>query len=249
MSIIDNAWWDELADDWWDPTGPVRALHEVNPVRLDYFLGALGDVRGKRLLDLGCGAGLMTEAYAAAGADAIGIDIAQRSLRAGRRHARDHSPTIIRPHYVGARAESLPFPDASFDAVCTADALEHVHDLPAVLDEAARVLRPGGIFVFDTVNRTWLSRLVMLWLVQDLLRWAPRYTHTYRGFIPPHDLRRDLEQRGLIWRDLRGLSLQRNAIVAGWRYARGRTFGGFALSDDTRISYVGYAIKPSLPHA
>jgi 2-polyprenyl-6-hydroxyphenyl methylase/3-demethylubiquinone-9 3-methyltransferase len=166
VSTIDNAWWDELADDWWDPAGPVRALHEVNPVRLDYFLGALGDVRGKRLLDLGCGAGLMMEAYAAAGADAIGIDLAQRALRAGRRHARDHSPTIIRPHYVGARAESLPFPDASFDAVCTADAL-----------------------------------------------------------------------------------LQRNAIVAGWRYARGRTFGGFALSDDTRISYVGYAIKPSLPRA
>ena len=170
-------------------------------------------------------------------------------LRAARRHARDHALPAAKLHYVGAPAESLPFPDASFDAVCTADSLEHVDNLASVLDEAARVLRPGGIFVFDTVNRTWLSRLVMLWLVQDLLRWAPRYTHTSRGFVPPEDLRRALERRGLNWRDLRGLSLRHNPIIAAWRYARGKPLGGFALSEDTRISYVGYAVKPQESHA
>ncbi len=244
MATARNDWWDELADQWWDPDGPLRALHEVNPVRLDYFFNRLGALRGKRLLDLGCGAGLMTEAYARAGAVAVGIDLAQRPLRAGRRHARDVTGLDNQPRYVGARAETLPFPDATFDAVCTADALEHVADLSAVLDEAVRVLRPGGCFVFDTVNRTWQSRLVMLWLVQDVLRWAPRFTHTYEGFVPTNDLRRHLESRGLVWGDLRGLSPKRHPLVAGWRYARGKTFGGFALSDDTRLSYVGYAVKP-----
>ena len=236
---LDNTWWDTLGDAWWDPTGPVRALHEINPVRLAYFLDVLGDLRGRRLLDLGCGAGLMSEAYARAGAQTLGLDPSRPSLQAGRRHAAGSSP----PHYLVGRGEALPFRDASFDAVCTADSLEHVGQLPAVLDECARVLRPGGLFVFDTINRTWRSRLLMIWAAQRLLRFAPPRTHSFQRFIPPAELRRALQARGLAWRDLRGLSLRRHPLLAACSYAAGGRLGGFALSDDTRVSYLGYAVK------
>ncbi len=243
MADVDNSWYDDLGDAWWDRNGPMRALHEVNPVRLEYFLGVLGDVAGRRVLDLGCGGGLMTEAYARAGAHAVGIDISRPSLGAARRHALSES--IASSRYLAARAEALPFPDACFDAVCSADSLEHVDDLFAVLAEAERVLRPGGLFVFDTVNRTWMSKLIMIWAAQTLLRFAPPRTHSYAKFVPPELLRNELERRGMQWGGLRGLSLRRNPIVAAWSYARSGSLGGFVLSDDTRVSYVGYARKPS----
>ncbi|MEE9278195.1 MAG: bifunctional 2-polyprenyl-6-hydroxyphenol methylase/3-demethylubiquinol 3-O-methyltransferase UbiG, partial [Dehalococcoidia bacterium] len=188
MSEINNAWYDDLGDAWWEPNGPLRALHEVNPVRLDYFLGVLGDLNGRRVLDLGCGGGLMTEAYARAGALTVGLDLSRPSLLAARRHARARAHRS--PDYVHAPAETLPFADASFDAVCTADSLEHVAHLPAVLDECVRVLRPGGRFVFDTINRTWLSRVMFIWAAQRLLRFAPPHTHAFDRFIPPAELRR-----------------------------------------------------------
>ena len=251
MPDVDNSWYDALGDRWWDERGPVRALHEVNPVRLAYFLGVLGELRRRRVLDLGCGGGLMTEPYARAGAVAVGLDPSRPSLRAARRHAQARALKPFPPQYVAARAEALPFPDASFDAVCSADSLEHLANLPAALDECARVLRPGGLFLFDTINRTWCSRLQMIWAAQRLLRFAPPRTHAYARFIRPQELRETLTARGLEWMELRGLSLRRRPFVAAWRYATRGSLGGFALSDDVRVSYVGYARKapPTAPHS
>jgi 2-polyprenyl-6-hydroxyphenyl methylase/3-demethylubiquinone-9 3-methyltransferase len=107
-----------------------------------------------------------------------------------------------------------------------------------------RVLRPGGRFIFDTINRTWLSKLVMIWAAQDILRFAPAHTHDFQAFIQPGELRAALETRGMQWRDLRGLSFARHPLVAGALYLRRRRLGGFRLSDDTRISYLGFAEKP-----
>ena len=144
MGRIDNRWYDDLADSWWDRDGPVAALHEVNPVRGGYFLDVLGLETGggarPRILDLGCGGGLMAEIYAGAGAGTVGIDPSRQSLQAARRH---HGQ-LANPLYLAGRGEELPFADATFDAVCAADSLEHVAQLERVLDECVRVLRPGG---------------------------------------------------------------------------------------------------------
>jgi ubiquinone biosynthesis O-methyltransferase len=225
----------------------------VNPVRGHYIVGALGlgDLRQSaershrpRVLDLGCGGGLLAGLYARAGAETIGIDPSRSSLAAAVRH-KEGARMERAPVYLGGVGEFLPFADASFDAVCAADSLEHVADLAAVLDESVRVLRPGGRFIFDTINRTWLSKVVMIWAVQDILRFAPAHTHDFAAFIQPQELRVALEARGMRWRDLRGLSFQRHAIVAAALYLTRRKAGGFRLSDDTRISYVGYAEKPA----
>ena len=253
---IDNEWYDALGDAWWDPEGPVRAFHEVDPVRSRFFREQLERLAGAsqlsdlRVLDLGCGAGLMAEGYARAGAWTVGLDLSATLLAAGRRHWQQRSDAVgsgagagAGPSYVRGRAEGVPFGAGSFDAVCTADALEHVDDLAAVLDECARVLRPGGLLVFDTINRTWRSRVGMIWAAQRLLRFAPPRTHAYTRFIRPAELREALEGRGFVWGEHLGLALVRNPLLAAWSYGRGGPLGGFELSDDDRVSYVGYAYK------
>ncbi len=237
---IDNDWYHELGDAWWDPEGIVGPLHEINPTRLDYFCGVLGDLRGKRVLELGSGGGLMAEAYARGGARVSGIDRSLPSLRVADNHATAGGLSI---DYAGSVAERLPFPDAAFDAVVTADVLEHVDDVPRVIGEVARVLKPDGCFVYDTINRTWKSRLLLVWLPERVFRMAPLHTHEFGRFIKPAELHALLARYGLTNCETRGLPLRRHPIAAGISYARTRRLGGFVLSDDTSMSYVGYAMK------
>ncbi len=237
---VDNEWYHRLGDAWWDPDGAIAALHEVNPTRVAYFCGALEALTGKRVLELGCGGGLMAEEYARRGAAVVGIDRSAPSLRVARRHARSEELAI---DYVGSLAEGLPFPDEAFDAVVTADTLEHVDDVKRVVAEAARVLKPGGRFVYDTVNRTWKSRLLLVWLPQHIFRIAPPDTHDYRRFVRPDELHGLLARHGLTNCETRGLALRRHPVAAGISYARTRRLGGFILGDDLAMSYVGFAVK------
>jgi len=162
-------------------------------------------------------------------------------LAAARRHA---GARPEHPHYLVGHGESLPFADDSFDPVCAADVLEHVSDLERVLDEGVRMLKPGGRFIFDTINRTWLSRIVMIWAVQNVLHLVPQHTHDFEAFIQPQELRAGLERPGRRWADLQGLVFRRQPLVANFLYLTRRRGGSFALGDDTRISFVGYATKP-----
>jgi 2-polyprenyl-6-hydroxyphenyl methylase/3-demethylubiquinone-9 3-methyltransferase len=237
---VDNEWYHRLGDAWWDPDGVIAPLHEINPTRIAYFCDALGSLTGKRILELGCGGGLMAEEYARRGALVAAIDRSRPSLRVARQHA---SSGGLRIDYAGSLAEHLPFPDGAFDAVVTADTLEHVEDVEQVVAEAARVLQPGGCFVYDTINRTWKSRLLLVWLPQRIFRIAPPDTHDYGRFIKPQELHALLARHGLTNRETRGLPLQRHPLVAALSYARTRRLGGFVIGDDLAMSYVGYAVK------
>lgn len=237
---VDNEWYHRLGDAWWDPDGEIAALHEINPVRVAYFCDVLGPLDGRRILELGCGGGLMAEEYARRGAGIIGIDRSVPSLHAARRHAGRERLTVA---YMGSVAEHLPFADATFDAVVTADTLEHVEDVERVVAEAARVLQPGGRFVYDTVNRTWKSRLLLVWLPQRIFHIAPPDTHDYHRFVKPQELRAVLTRHGLTNCQTRGIVLRRNPLAAGISYARTKRLGGFVIGDDLGMSYVGYAVK------
>lgn len=238
---VDNEWYHRLGDAWWDPNGVVGPLHEINPTRTAYFCGVLGSLERKLILEVGCGGGLMAEEYARQGARVVGIDLSLPSLRVARAHGVSGGLAI---EYVGSQAEHLPFPDAAFDAVVTADTLEHVDDLRRVVAEAARVLKPNGCFVYDTINRTWKSRLLLVWLPQRIFRIAPPDTHDYQQFIKPAELHAVMAEYGLENRETRGLPLRRHPIAAAISYARTRRLGGFAISDDNlATSYVGYAVK------
>ncbi len=173
---IDNRWYDGLGAAWWDTRGPVAALHELNPVRVAYFVEVLRRERpaARRVLDGGCGGGLVAEALAREGFNVVGLDASLPSLRAAREHASRNGVSVA---YLGGDVQRLPFGDEAFDAVVLAELIEHVDDPDRLLRDVARVLAPGGLLLFDTPNRTWRSRLGLIW-VAETLGWAPRHAPT-----------------------------------------------------------------------
>jgi 2-polyprenyl-6-hydroxyphenyl methylase / 3-demethylubiquinone-9 3-methyltransferase len=237
---IDNQWYDELEDRWWDRAGPMRALHDMNPARFDYFREALGHLAGLRVLEVGCGGGILTESFARAGARACGVDLSERSVAAARRHSQSLDLKI---DYLCARGEQLPFAASSFDAVVSADFLEHVSDLNRVVGECSRVIRPGGFFLYDTINRTLRSRLIVVWLLERALGLIPRHTHDPRLFIKPAHLHRVMARHSLTNCETRGLVPKAGPLRGLVSLVKHGSGGAFKVAGDTSISYVGYGVK------
>ncbi|MDJ0826117.1 MAG: bifunctional 2-polyprenyl-6-hydroxyphenol methylase/3-demethylubiquinol 3-O-methyltransferase UbiG [Rhodobacter sp.] len=224
--------YDAVADQWWsDEIRWVRTLKNMVPGRLAYF-DRFVDWRGKAVLDLGCAGGFMAEALDDRGARVTGIDPAAEAIAAARAHAGDRA---IR-YDVGV-GEALPYAEASFDAVVCVDVLEHVEDLTRVVAEVYRVLKPGGLFLFDTINRSPLSRLAVITLAEDVLKLLPKGTHDPALFIRPRELRAALTGAGFTVGRFTGLG------------PRGLTRRGdftFGRLPGTAIIYMGTARKPDL---
>ena len=176
----------------------------------------------------------MAEAMAVRGANVTGIDPAKGAIEAARRHA---ATVGLRIRYDMGVGEALPYADASFDAVVCVDVLEHVADLGKVLAEVARVLRPGGLFLFDTINRNSIARFATITIAEDILRLLPRGTHDPAMFIKPSELRRAMQAAGLTPGPITGLGPR------GLNWRLDLTFGPFPL---TMILFMGLAQKPEL---
>lgn len=190
------AHFDALAADWWDETGPMRALHWLNPPRLTFIRdtlaahfgrdsGQIQPLAGLRILDIGCGAGLLTEPLARMGATVTGIDAAAAALAVARTHAAAQELVIDYRH---AQAEDLSAAGATFDVVCALELIEHVADPAQLVADAARLVRPGGMLIFATLNRTAKSMLLGVLAAEYVLGWAPRGTHDWRKFVRPSEL-------------------------------------------------------------
>lgn len=167
---IDNEYYEGMDELWWDPAGPAAILHAINQPRVGFYLEALGDLGGRLVLDAGCGGGLVARELAAAGAIVVGVDRSLGSLGVARRAVGDRG----RFGPAQGRLERLPFTTGSFDAVVAADVLEHLPDLPAAVAELARVLAPGGSFLFDTINRTPWAWFVAVFGLEQVLRMVDR---------------------------------------------------------------------------
>lgn len=225
--------YDKAAGSWWsDDIRWVRTLKNLVPGRLRWFDRQI-DWQGKAVLDLGCAGGFMAEALALRGARVTGIDPAAETIDAARAHAREGG---LRISYDVGVGEALPCDDASFDAVVCVDVLEHVADLNKVLSEVVRTLRPGGLFLFDTINRNPLARLATITLAEDLLRLLPRGTHDPAMFIKPAELRAAMQGAGLVPGATTGLGPR------GINRRLDLTFGPLPL---TAILYMGIARKPA----
>lgn len=224
--------YDTYADKWWsDDIRWVRTLKNLVPGRLKHF-DTLIDWQGKQVLDLGCAGGFMAEALAKRGAQVTGIDPASDAITAARQHAQAQGLQIAYDVGVG---ETLPYDAAGFDAVVCVDVLEHVTDLQKVMFEVARVLRPGGLFLFDTINRNPLARLATITVAEDILRLLPRGTHDPAMFIKPAELRKAMGTAGLVPARFTGLGPR------GVNRRLDLTFGPLPL---TAILYMGHARKP-----
>ena len=182
------------APNWWDGSQRfLRLLHNLVPARLKHFDPIVGSWDGKSVLDLGCGGGFMSEALARKGARVTGVDPSEAAIQVAQDHAQREGLKI---NYKVGTGESIPLGDHSVDCVVCVDVLEHVEDLDRVLDEFRRVLKPGGLFFFDTINRNPLAALVIVHLGEMILRLLPRGTHDPAKFIRPSELRSKLDARG-----------------------------------------------------
>jgi 2-polyprenyl-6-hydroxyphenyl methylase/3-demethylubiquinone-9 3-methyltransferase len=172
--------------EWWDPRGKHKGLHLLNQVRFEYFKKNSGDLEGKKVLDVGCGGGLLSEEFARAGAQVFGIDLSLSSIAIAKAHA---EASGLKIDYRVSAAEAIGYRDEYFDIVVCADILEHVDDLPKTISECSRVLRRDGRLFFLTENKNLLSKIIMIHLLERL-GMIPKGAHDYKKFIRPEDLRR-----------------------------------------------------------
>jgi len=256
---IDNGMFDSDQLTWWQPDSPFYLIQcSLNPARVGYLKRTLLEAlrlepRGKTALEVGCGGGMLSEEIARMGFTTVGIDPSERSLEVARQHTAAAGSGIS---YLTGAGESLPFPDRSFDAVFCCDVLEHVRDVPRVVAEISRVLKPGGVFCYDTINRTWLSRLIVINIAQKWKRWAflPPRLHVWEMFIKPTEMKALLAANGLVWREHRGLRPNVSPLTV-LRCLRQRARGTLDLAEfgrrlslvecgGTGLMYLGYAVKP-----
>jgi len=253
----DNEIYNQPGDIWWDERQPLHAIRTaLNPARLQYFASVFSarglNPAGKIIIDIGCGGGLMAEEIARLGAAVIGIDPSAASIATARAHAAGAGLEI--DYRVGS-GEHLPADDGCADVAYCVDVLEHVADIDAVIGETARVLKPGGLYLFDTINRTRLSKLVVIKLSQQwaATAWMPPGLHDWNQFITPAELGVCLARHGLGQHDLTGMSLRISPLTAirllrqvkkgKLSYADFGRQAACTLTSNLRLSYLGHATK------
>jgi 2-polyprenyl-6-hydroxyphenyl methylase/3-demethylubiquinone-9 3-methyltransferase len=201
------------AGDWWNPDGALRPLHKLNPTRLEYIrdrvcahYGLKTDSRdvlkNLSILDVGCGGGLLCEPMARLGAAVTGLDASGEAIEAARAHA---AQSGLKIDYRAGSAEDFVRAGKKFDVVTALEILEHVADIDSLLRSVASLLKPGGIAIFSTVNRTVKSYLLGIIAAEYVLQWVPRGTHDWRKFIRPSELAAHLRKSGLAVRDITGM--------------------------------------------
>ena len=208
-----------LAHRWWDPTSEFRPLHEINPLRLAHIEKLAGGLAGKRVVDIGCGGGILAEAMAGRGARVTGIDLAEKPLKVAMLHALESASTV-EYRLVAAEALADESPGA-FDVVTCMEMLEHVPDPASTVAACARLARPGGHVFFSTLNRNPTSFLFAIVGAEYVLGLLPKGTHEYARFIRPSELARHCRAAALEVEDLTGMTYNPITKV----YALGRDVG------------------------
>ncbi len=218
---------EELASRWWDTDSEFKPLHDINPLRLDYIDRHAG-LAGKRVLDIGCGGGILSESMAQRGAVVTGIDMGEQPLMVAQLHKLESGVEV---DYQRTTAEQLAaqMPD-SFDIVTCMEMLEHVPDPASVIAACACLVKPGGHVFFSTINRNPKSYLFAVIGAEYLLRLLPKGTHNYAKFIRPSELENWTRHAGLELKELTGMSY--NPLTRG-----------YSLGRDLNVNYMGYAVK------
>jgi 2-polyprenyl-6-hydroxyphenyl methylase / 3-demethylubiquinone-9 3-methyltransferase len=229
-----------LADRWWDEHGDMRMLHRLNPVRIGYIRDhaaarfgrdrkRLDSLAGLRILDVGCGGGILSEPLARLGADVVGADPAHSNIAVAREHAEQAGVTV---DYRCTTAEALADAGERFDIVLAMEVVEHVSDLGLFARRAAEMVKPGGLLVAATINRTLKSFALAVVAAEYVLGWLPRGTHRWEKLVTPDELERALEGGGL--RALAGTGVLYNPLAGTWQ-----------LSDDMDVNYMMVAERPA----
>jgi 2-polyprenyl-6-hydroxyphenyl methylase / 3-demethylubiquinone-9 3-methyltransferase len=229
----------KLSDEWWDPRGKMAPLHKINPLRLTYIRDAacrkfernvksLNCLSGLRMLDIGCGAGLLCEPFTRLGAQVIGIDPSATNIAAAKLHADKGHLSI---DYRCTTAEEMDVRER-FDIVLAMEVIEHVTDVGVFLNRCTAMLKPGGMMVISTLNRNWKSFALAIVGAEYVLRWLPRGTHQWDKFVTPNELEAVLARHGLDVTDETGVIY--NLLADRWQ-----------ISTDLDVNYMVTAVKPA----
>lgn len=227
-----------LAETWWDPRGEMAVLHKFNPVRLAYIRDAackrfernpkhLDSLKGLRILDIGCGGGILSEPLARLGAQVTGADPAEKNIAVAKLHAEQSGVAV---DYRATTAEALADAGERFDIVLAMEVVEHVADMTLFVARCAEMVRPGGLMIAATINRTLKSFALAIVGAEYVLRWLPRGTHQWDKFVTPDELEIAMERAGLRTSDERGVIY--NLLADRWE-----------LSTDTDVNYMVLAEK------
>jgi len=227
------------ATDWWDPRGPMAALHKFNPVRLGYIRDRttaqfgrdpkkLDCLKGLRMLDIGCGGGILSEPLARLGAEMVGADPSDENIAAARAHAESAGVAV---DYRATTAEDLAAAKERFDVVLAMEVIEHVTDVDSFVSTCAAMVKPGGLMIVATLNRTLKSFALAIVGAEYVLRWLPRGTHQWDKFVKPEELESAIERDGLQVTGERGVIY--NPFADRWQ-----------LSSDMDVNYMLVAQRP-----
>jgi 2-polyprenyl-6-hydroxyphenyl methylase/3-demethylubiquinone-9 3-methyltransferase len=217
-----------LAHRWWDPQSEFKPLHDINPLRLEWIDRAIG-LSGKRVVDVGCGGGILAEAMTRKGAQVTGIDLGEKPLNVARLHLLESG---LQVDYQQISAEDLAARQpASFDAVTCMEMLEHVPDPASTIRACAQLAKPGGTVFFSTLNRNLKSYLMAIIGAEYVLKLLPKGTHDYARFIKPSELARMARDAGLDTAELRGMSY--NPVTRS-----------YSLGQDASVNYLVWCSKP-----
>ena len=219
-----------LAHRWWDREGDFRTLHDINPLRLEYIARHC-DLVGRRVVDIGCGGGILAEAMAARGADVLGTDLADAPLAVARLHAIE-TVTAVQYRQISAEALAAEAP-GSFDVVTCLEMIEHVPDPASIVSACARLAKPGAHLFFSTINRNPKAWALAVVGAEYLLNLVPRGTHDYRKFIRPAELARAIRSAGLSTQEIIGMTYNPFTRTA-------------SLGADVDVNYLLHAIKPDV---
>lgn len=220
-----------LADKWWDLNGPFKTLHEINPVRMEYVCGQIRkhigreDIKDVSILDIGCGGGIVSVPLARLGGKVTGVDMGQENIDAAKQYAKTHKLNI---KYICGEISSIK---DKYDVITCLEVVEHVDNLEKFVIEISKLLKPGGLVIFSTINRTLKAFALAIGVAEYLTCWVPRGTHSFDKFVKPSELANLCEQNQIILSDIKGMSY--NIISRKW-----------LLADDIDINYflTGYTV-------
>lgn len=239
-STIDQdeiAHFSRLSGQWWEPHGPFRALHKFNAVRVGYIRDRVAahlgrdpaqpdSLAGLRMLDIGCGGGILSEALARLGATVVGADPAQSNIAVAQHHASQVGLSI---DYRGTTAEALARTGETFDVILAMEVIEHVADVGLFVEQTAAMVRPGGLMFVATFNRTFKSFALGIVAAEYILRWVPRGTHQWKKFVTPEELAIAIERSGLRLNDKTGVTYK--ILTHRWRLAADMNVNYFAVAE------------------
>ncbi|MBB3313758.1 2-polyprenyl-6-hydroxyphenyl methylase/3-demethylubiquinone-9 3-methyltransferase [Rhizobium sp. BK196] len=229
-----------MAAEWWSPTGKFKPLHKFNPVRLAYIRDKAAEnfsrnpksakpLEGLRVLDIGCGGGLLSEPVARMGAEVVGADPSEKNIGIASTHAKASGVAV---DYRAVTAEQLAEAGETFDIVLNMEVVEHVADVELFMNTCARMVRPGGLMFVATINRTMKAAALAIFAAENVLRWLPRGTHQYEKLVRPEELEKPLAASGLDIIDRTGVFF--NPLANQWN-----------LSKDMDVNYMLLAKRPT----